>query len=333
MSNHGYEHVLGFALDHPWAITRPMLQVIAGILARRIAGQDVERAEIEAALVNRKNLPQPRAGSIAIIPVYGVIAPRMNVMSEMSGGTTFERLTGQLREAMGNKTVKTIVQDIDSPGGNVAGATEYARELLKARTKKPIIAQIQYTGASAAYWLASCCTEIVAAPSARIGSVGVYTSHDDISEALAKLGVKRKYLSAGDGKVDGHEAEPLSAAAEARMTAAITEAYEQFVGDVVKGRGAGMTADRVRKDWKAHVYGSAEALSLGMIDSIATLDDTIQRVLSASPDAEDQRAALAFASTGDTAQEPIAATAQDLRPILALEHDLFKMQLATTSQG
>lgn len=327
-----YAHVLGFALDHPWAITRSMLQVIAGILAQRIAGQDVDHAEIEAALVNRKNLPQPRAGSVAIIPVYGVIAPRMNMLSEMSGGTTFEKLTGQVREGMGNKAVKTLVLDIDSPGGNVAGATEFARELLKARARKPVIAQIQYTGASAGYWLASCCTEIVAAPSARVGSVGVYASHDDISEALANLGVKRTYVSAGEGKVDGNEAEPLSAAARARLDAMVEEAYGQFVGDVVKGRGAGMTAEKVRKEWKGHVYGTAEALSLGMIDRIATLDETLARVLSASPDAEDQRAALDFSSTDDTAQEPVTVTAQDRRSDADLERQLFEMQLATLTR-
>lgn len=308
-----YEHLLSFCLEHPWALTKPMLSLICGVLARRIAGEAIDQAAIEAALVNRKNLPQPMAGSIAILPVYGVLAPRMNLFSEMSGGTTFEKLTGRVREAAGNKAVKTIVLDIDSPGGSVAGATEFAHELLKTRAKKPIVAQIQYTGASAAYWLASCCTEIVAAPSARVGSIGVYTSHDDISEALAKLGVKRTYLSAGEGKVDGHEAEPLSAAATDRMTASIDLAYSAFVGDVVKGRGAGMTAEKVRKEWKAHVYGSAEALALGMIDKIATLDDTLQRILSAG-DGEDQRAArlllddgghaAAIAPPGPTSQEP-----------------------------
>ena len=134
-----------------------------------------------------------------------------------------------------------------------------------------------------------------------------------MSAALEQLGVKRTYLSAGEGKVDGHEAGPLSKDATARMTASIEEAYAQFVGDVVKGRGAGMTADRVRKDWKAHVYGAADALSLGMIDGIATLDETIARLLSASPDAADQRAALDFTtSPAATDQElPCAATSQE----------------------
>jgi signal peptide peptidase SppA len=307
-----YAHVLSFALSHPWAIESEMMPIIASILARHIAGEDVDRAEIEAALVNRKNLPQPRAGSIAIIPMYGVLAPRMNLMSEVSGGTTFEKLTGQLREAVANKDVRTIVFDVDSPGGNVAGATEFAREVMKARTKKPIIAQAQYKMASAAMWAMSGATEIVAAPSAILGALGIITSHNDLSDALAKLGVKRRYLFAGEGKADGNDTEPLSPDAEARLQGQINAAYGQMVGDVVKGRGAGMTADRVRQDWKAHVYGAQEALALGMIDAIATLDDTITRVLSASPDAADQRAALDFTSTTTaTLQEPSPATSQE----------------------
>lgn len=305
-----YAHVLSFAVSHPWAIEREMMPILASILARHLAGEDMT-AEIDAALQNRKNLPQPRAGSIAIIPMYGVIAPRMNLMSEMSGGTTFEKLTAQLRESVANKDVKTIVFDVDSPGGNIAGAPEFAREVLKARTKKPIVAVAQYKMASAAFWTLSGATEIVAAPSAIVGALGVITSHADLSEAMAKLGVKKRYLYAGEGKADGNDAEPLSADAEARLQSLIDDAYAQMVGDVVKGRGAGMTADRVKKDWKAHAYNAQQAKALGMIDGIATLDETLARILSASPDAADRSAALTFVPSDDTAQEPIAATAQD----------------------
>jgi len=321
-----YDHVLSFALEHPWGLTRPMLKVVAGILARRIAGEEVDRAEIEAALVNRKNLPQPAGGGVAIIPVYGVIAPRMNLLSEMSGGTTFEQLTAQLREAMGNKTVKTIVFDVDSPGGNVAGATEFAREVLRARTKKPIIAVAQYTMASCAYWLSAVATEVVAAPSAKVGSIGVYTSHDDLSAALEQIGIKRTYVSAGKGKIDGNEAEPLSADAEARMQTLVDAAYGLMVNDIVKGRGQGMSTDRVRAEWQATLYTADEALSLGMIDSIATLDETLSRVMAAAPD--DARAAQQMSPpTGDTSQEPLAATDQDRRSALELERQVFDLQL------
>jgi len=303
-----FEHVLSFALEHPWALTRPMLAIVAGIIGRHVAGQHASEAEISAALVNRKNLPQPvPGGAVALIRISGVIAPRMNLLSDISGGVTFEGLSAQLQVAMANKAVKTIVLDIDSPGGSVAGMTEFAREVMAARTKKTVVAQIQYLGASAAYGVASAATEILAAPSAMVGSVGVYGAHDDITEALAKLGVKRTYISAGKGKTDAIDG-PLSDEAKGRMQAVIDDAYGRMVGDIVKGRGQGMTAARVRNEWQAHLYPATEALALGMIDGIATLDDTLARVTGG---AHPVKTSALSTTTDDTTQEPATATVQD----------------------
>jgi len=294
-----YDHVLSFVREHPWNLERPMLQVVAGILRRRMAGQSVDDAAIAAALVDRKSLPQARAGSVAIIPVYGVIAPRMNLFSEFSGGTTFEKLSRQLGQAMANADVKTILLDIDSPGGSVAGNAEFSAEVMKARATKPVIAQIQFTGASAAYQVAAACTEIVAAPSARIGSIGTYAILEDLSGALDQLGIKETFIFAGEGKDDNNIGAAPSAGLIARTQKAVDLAYGQFVTGVVNGRGKGMTPERVRGEWKAFVYGAAEALSIGMIDSIATLNDTLARVLSASTNPADQRAARLLASAVD----------------------------------
>lgn len=324
-----YEHVMSFALDHPWAVTRPMLGVIASILAHRVSGQEADRAEIEAALVNRKNLPQPGPGSVATIPIYGVIAPRMNMLSEMSGGTTFEKLTAMIREARDNKQVRTIVLDVDSPGGNVAGMNEFAREVMRTRTKKPVIAQAQFTMASAAYVICSAATEIVAAPSARVGSLGVFTLHDDVTAALEALGVKRTYFAAGKGKLDGNAPITLTDEGQARMQTMVDDAYAQAVDTVTRGRGQGMTREKIANEWKAHVYGAEEALAIGMIDRVATLDETLGRILSGSPDADDRRAAHTYLASEGTDQEPrpVAATSQDLQAQLALERAVFEMQL------
>jgi signal peptide peptidase SppA len=287
-----------------------MLTVVAGIIGRRVAGLKATDEEIAAALVNRKNLPQPTGGSVAVIPVYGVIAPRANMMSDMSGGTSFQQLTSALHEAMANKAIKTIVLDIDSPGGSVAGATEFAREVMKARTKKPIIAVAQYTMASAAYWVGAAATEVVAAPSAHVGSVGVYTMHEDISEALAALGVKRTYISAGKYKTDGNEAEPLSPEAQNDLQAKVDAAYAMFLGDISKGRGVNV-AD-VRSGYgQGRMLPAAEALAAGMVDRIATLDDTLARVLSGSATGERMAAETPTISAPDTPQEPARATGQD----------------------
>ena len=321
----GYEHVLGFALQ-PWNCLPEMLTVIAGILAHRIAGLDLDQATIEAALVNRKNLPQPRVGSVAVIPIYGVLAPRMNLLSEMSGGTSYQKLTSQIREAVADKAIRTIVLDVDSPGGSVAGNAELATEIMRARTKKPIIAQAQYLMGSSAYQISAAATEIVAAPSAHVGGIGTYTIHNDLSEALKQLGIKRTYLSKGEGKVDGNETGPMSEGYLARADALLETHFAQFVGNVVKGRGQGMTAERVTKDWKAYVYGADEAKALGMIDSVATLDQTLTRLLTeASADAADRQAAeLLHSPIAASDQEPRipAATSQERLSDLAWQRDI-----------
>jgi signal peptide peptidase SppA len=215
------------------------------------------------------------------------------------------------------------VLDVDSPGGSVAGNEELAHEIMRARTKKPVIAQAQYTMASAAYHLAAAATEIVAAPSARIGSIGTFSMHNDLSEALKAMGVKRTFISAGEGKVDGNPAEPLGDEARGRIQASVNEAYEAFVGNVVRGRGQGVTPEMVRGKWKAHVYGAAEAKKLGMIDGIATLDETLARLLG-DEDAP-ERAALDVSD--DTPQDAIGVSGQDRRPQAELEAKVFELLL------
>lgn len=319
-----YAHILSFCVEHPWAITRPMLKTIAGILGRRAAGREMPHAEIDAALVNRKGLPQANGGGIAVIPVYGILVPRANMMSEMSGGTSFEALTGALREAMGNTTVSTILFDVDSPGGNVAGATEFAREVLRARTKKTIVAQANFTMASAAYWFSSCATEVVASPSASVGSIGVLTMHEDLSKALELEGIKETYIAAGKYKTEGNESEPLGTEARAFMQKQVDIAYGRFVADVARGRG--VPVGEVRDGYgQGRAISAAEALELKMIDRIATIDETLARLMAAPP-ANGAAAVAPDSSTRDTAQEPLAVTAQDRREDAALERRTFEFQ-------
>jgi len=275
-----YAHLVAFALEHPWAITPPMRALIADILARRLAGLDADDAAIAAAIEARatRDVPVPTGGSVAVIPVQGVISPRMNLFTETSGGTTFEALTKQLQATVSDPNVKTIVFDVDSPGGNVAGASEFAREVLRARTVKPVIAVANHLMASAAYWAMSGATELIASPSALAGAVGVYTIHDDISAALGALGVKREVFSAGKYKAEGVDGGPLSDDAKAHVQGLVDGAYGRMVGDIAKGRGI-RPAD-VRDGYgQGRTLGAEQALSAGLIDRIATLHETLARVM------------------------------------------------------
>jgi signal peptide peptidase SppA len=298
------DHVLAFVLDHPWALTESMRAVLANVLARRLVGLDADPVGVQVALDARRDDTEhvPMATRVAVIPLRGVIAPRMNLFSDISGGTTFEGLTQDLDDALTDPSVETIVFDVDSPGGNVAGAHEFARAVLNGRARKPIIAQLNHMGASAAYWAMSGATEIVATPSALVGSIGVFGIYDDLTAALEQLGIKRTVISAGKYKAEGVGGSGLSAEAAAHQLHLIEGAYGRFVGDVAKGRGVSTSA--VRNGYgEGRAVDADMALELGLVDRIATLAETLARVTTP-----------ATAGTRGVAEQPPTATGQEPTP-------------------
>jgi signal peptide peptidase SppA len=316
-----YAHILSVVFSHPWAIEPEMLSTIADILAKRIAGEEPLRAEIEAALINRDRLPQPTSGGgVAIIPVHGVIMPRGDALAESSGSTSLDSLSAQLRAALADSSVNTIVLDVDSPGGNVAGLTEFTHEVLAARAQKPVIASARYTMASAAYGLASAATQVVASPSATIGGIGVLNIHNDLSKALEQRGIKRTYITAGKYKAEGNETEPLTAEASDVRKATADEAYGTLTADIARGRG--VPVDTVRNGYgEGRTVSAKKALALGMIDKIETLNDTLARVRTAAPAAGGRAARIPPTSLDATDQErPLAATSQERQAEVTWQH-------------
>ena len=221
--------------------------------------------------------PPQRGGGIAIIPVRGMITPRSGMMTMLFGGTSTETLGLQVRAMVADDSIGTIVLDIDSPGGMVAGVTELAATLRAARAVKPLIAIANNMAASAAYWIGSQATEFVATPSAMVGSIGVLMEHEDDSGLLAQAGIAVTLISAGRYKTLGNPYEPLSDDARAEIQALVDGAYGMFVADVAAGRG--VKANAVRSGYgEGRVLTPAAALEAGMVDRIATLAEVIDRL-------------------------------------------------------
>lgn len=272
-----YAHILSAFAAEPWAMQLEKLEAITAFLKFKADGGMVAPEEVAKITNKRANEVARAEGAVAVIPVMGVLAQRMDMVTEMSGGTSYSGLTNALRSAVDNEDIKAIVLDIDSPGGAVAGAQEMASEILALRgSEKPIIAQVNALAASAAYWIASAADEVVSTPSGRAGSIGVYTTHEDMSAFFEKEGVKTTYISAGRYKVEGNENGPLSDEARAYVQKLVDESYANFVGSVAKGRNVSksMVLDRFGQ---GRVFGAEEALDRGMIDRIATLDETLAR--------------------------------------------------------
>lgn len=112
-------------------------------------------------------------GSVAVVPVIGPIFRYANLFTEISGATSTQVLATDIQRALDDPKVKSIVLNIDSPGGVASGINELAEMIHAARSQKRIVAYIGGIGASAAYWIASAASEIVIDEASLAGSIGV----------------------------------------------------------------------------------------------------------------------------------------------------------------
>jgi signal peptide peptidase SppA len=232
-----------------------------------------QELEMEAAS-GKRNAAKP--GSVALIPIMGIVSHRMNMMGDLSGsgGTSIESLTAQFRQALGDGNCKAIVFDVDSPGGSVEGVMELASEIYDARGQKPITAVVNAMACSAAYWLASAAKEIVCTPSGQAGSIGVYMTHQDESKALENDGIKITVIKAGKYKTEGNPSEALSDEARAAFQSKVDDYYGMFVKGVAQNRGTSQA--QVREGYgQGRSLLAADAVKANLVDRLGTLDDVL----------------------------------------------------------
>ena len=243
---------------------------------------DEQRAEWKAAAAEAKDRAQKSSGKgVAVIPIYGTISRRAGLFTHSSGGASIEELTQEFRAAMKSEDVGAIVLDIDSPGGSVSGLDELASEIFAARGKKTVIAIADHLAASAAYYLGSQAKEFIVAPTAEVGSIGVWMLHLDWSRNMDREGITPTFISFGANKTEGNPFEPLSQETLAHYQAQVDEFGQMFVRAVARGRGVSIKT--VREQFgEGRLYMAEEAKVRGMVDRIATLDETILRALAAA---------------------------------------------------
>jgi signal peptide peptidase SppA len=211
-----------------------------------------------------------KSGAVAVIPMFGVITARPTLYERYGLTISTQTIGRQVREALADPDVKAVVLDVDSPGGTISGVGELAADLRAMRGPKPIVAHADYLVASAAYWIASQADEIIAAPSAMVGSVGVYTMHVDQSGWLEQMGIKVQFVAEPAEKIEGNPFEPLGKDAEAHMRGIVTQGLRDFRADIAAGR----PDARVTDQW-ARVYTAKDARAMGMVDKIRTLPETL----------------------------------------------------------
>jgi signal peptide peptidase SppA len=216
-----------------------------------------------------------RANDVAVIPIHDVITKRASFWTDVMGGTALDALSQQLAQARADDSVRAVLLDVDSPGGGVYGTDEVAEQIAELNAQKPVVAFVSGLAASAAYWLASGSSRIVASPSSDLGSIGVYALHFDTSGALREAGIVPTLIKAGEFKAEGNPYFPLSDDDRDAMQERIATHYARFVSRVAKGRGVGV--DVVRKDFgRGRVLDAASAARVGMATDIGGFNDAIR---------------------------------------------------------
>lgn len=133
----------------------------AGFEARAPRGESIPGAE-RAVL----------SGDVAVVPLQGVLFPRANYMTRALGWTDLESFGDELSAAAADPRVRSIVLDVNSPGGLAMGTAAAAEQVAAANRIKPVTAWVDGMAASAAYWVASPARKILADRTAALGSIG-----------------------------------------------------------------------------------------------------------------------------------------------------------------
>lgn len=272
-----YDRIISQCMSMPWAILPEKLAEIKAFLLRKQSGIEAGPFD-EGSPIEAKARPSASVkGSVAVMPLFGVLAQRMDMMEEISGGTSTEKFAKAFQAAVADPSIKAIVINVDSPGGGVYGTQELADIIFQAREQKHIVAIANSLAASAAYWIASAADEFVVTPSGEVGSIGVITVHEDWSKAYEDAGVKTTLIKAGEFKYEGNYLEPLSEDAKAAIQAKVDTYYEAFVNGVARNRG--VTAKVVKSDFgQGRVLTAAAAKAAGMVDRVDTLDGVLARL-------------------------------------------------------
>ena len=275
------EYVYAYLAGAPLAIEPGKLRMILAVLDARRGGQPLAYDEDDSAEPDdaAESLDLAPSGSVAEITIRGTLSEHPSAFERSSGGTSYARIRRGLQEATADPSIKTLLLNIDSPGGAVHGCSELAGEIYALRDRVRVVALANSQLASAAYWLASGASEIVATPgSTTVGSIGVVHLYQEHSERLEREGIRSHVFRTPENKAELTGLEPLPDDAAAAIRRTCASSYERFVADVAAHRG--VSADVVRSGYgEGRAIPAADALAAGLVDRIATREELVAELL------------------------------------------------------
>ena len=208
-------------------------------------------------------------GSIAVIYAEGEIVDG-NAEEEVAGDR-FARIIKSVRE---NDNIKAVVLRVNSPGGSVLASEKIKAQIDSLKAKVPVIASYGDYAASGGYWISANCDYIYANETTLTGSIGVFSMIPDLQKTINdKLHVNITAVNSHKHADMYEMMRPLDRQETDMMQATVEKIYEKFTSIVAEGRG--MSVEDVDAIAQGRVWTGAQALEIGLVDEIGTLEDAI----------------------------------------------------------
>lgn len=218
------------------------------------------------------------SGDIGVLRVDGSLTykPVMTMCGE--AGTSYSSLVASVEE-MADAGVKTLVMEVTSGGGEASHVFEAAED-IRAICDDAGIKLIGYAdtmAASAAYALIAVCDEVVANPSASLGSIGCVVALLDTSKAMEQAGLKRIFITSGESKVPFAEDGSFKKEFLDEIQADVNRLNVEFANHVQKHTGLDISTIM---GFEAKVFSAEEAVKLGLANKVMTTKQFAQYVAS-----------------------------------------------------
>jgi protease-4 len=218
-----------------------------------------------------------RSGSskhTAVIDVTGMIAD--------GAETTADNIIEGLRVALEDHGTKGIILHMNTPGGSPVQSAyiyEEIRRIKREKPEMPIHAVVSDLCASGGYYIAAAADKIFVNSASVVGSIGVIMNGFGFVDAIGKLGVERRLLTAGEHKAILDPFKPISAMEKEHIQGLINNIHRQFIEAVKQGRGQRLKDDPAL--FSGLVWTGEEGIKLGLVDEMGDVRSVAKSVIGA----------------------------------------------------
>lgn len=257
-------------MAQPWAIRAASMAVIIDSTCGNDAMAFIDLEKIE----KKEPCAYTVEDGLATIQVSGVIGKKLPKWMAAFGMVDVDDVCKAVVAANADTAIKSILLDIDSPGGSVTGVPEAGNTIRE--SAKPIYAYSDTLCASAAYWLASGASGIFASESALVGSIGVFVPIVDMRKMYEMAGIEMDVIKSGSLKAAGYPGTSLTAAQRADLQASVDFVYSKFTGFVCSRESA--NGKPQSESMQGQDFYGDQAVYAALVDGICSREQIIKTI-------------------------------------------------------